>query len=138
MFREELYNKLKKRKIVFLCIENSCRSQIAEAMAKKLCNKPNVEFISAGIHPANEVDRKALEVLRKENIIWNGKPKIISEIREVDIVVTMGCGVVCPTISGAKIIAWDIPDPKGKEIEEYSKTLNLIKEKIIEFLKEVG
>lgn len=129
--------KLKKKKIAFVCVENSCRSQIAEAIAKKLYNRPDLEFVSAGAHPANEVDRKALEILREENIIWDGKPKIISGVGSTDIVVTMGCEIVCPTIPSAKIIAWDIPYTKGKGVEEYRKTLNIIKEKIIKLLKEV-
>jgi len=133
---EELYKKLKKKEIVFLCVENSCRSQIAEALAKKLLKNPNMEFVSAGTQPEERVDPKVLEVLKEESIIWQGKPKSISGIGKPDIVVTMGCGVVCPTIPGARIIEWDIPDPKGKEIEEYRRTLHIIKEKIIELLKE--
>ena len=134
---EETYRKLKKKKIAFLCVENSCRSQVAEALAKKLCNRPNLEFVSAGTHPASEVDPKALEVLRKENITWTGKPTNLSEIGQVDVAVTMGCEVVCPAIPGTKIVNWDIPDPKGKGIEEYHKTLNIIKEKVVELLKEI-
>lgn len=133
----KVYNKLKKKRIAFLCVENSCRSQIAEALAKNLCNSPNLEFLSAGTNPAGEIDPKALEILQEENIIWHGKPKVISSIEPIDIVVTMGCEVVCPTIPGVKIIAWNIPDPKGKGVEEYRRTLNIIKEKILELLKEV-
>lgn len=129
--------KSKKKRIVFVCIENSCRSQIAEALAKKLCQNPNLEFVSTGTHPADEVDIKALEVLKDEGIIWHGKPKILSNEEPVDIVVTMGCEVVCPVIPGAKIIAWDIPDPKGKTIEDYRKTFGIIKEKVTELIKEV-
>lgn len=134
---EELYKKLKKKTVVFLCVENACRSQIAEALAKKLCNRPNLEFVSAGTHPANEVDQKALEVLREEGIIWRGKPKIVPDKEPVDVVVTMGCEVECPAISGARIIAWDIPEPKGKDIGEYRGILPIIKEKISELLKEM-
>jgi len=123
-------------RIAFICVENSCRSQIAEALAKKLCDKPNIEFISMGTHPANEVDPKALKVLQEEGIRWQGKPKIISNKEKIDIMVTMGCDVACPIIPGAKIIAWDIPDPKGKDIQDYRRTLGIIKEKIIELIEE--
>lgn len=91
-------------KIAFICKENACRSQMAEALAKKMFIKHDMGFVSAGTHPANEVDQRALDVLREENIIWSGKPKNISEIGQVDIVVIMGCEVVCPTIPGAKTI----------------------------------
>jgi len=133
---EELYNKLRKKRIAFVCVENSCRSQIAEALAKELCDRPDLEFVSGGTHPADEVDQKALEVLQEEGIKWRGKPKTIPR-EPIDVVITMGCDVVCPVIPGAKKIDWDIPDPKGKDIEEYRKTLRIIKEKVMELLKEV-
>ena len=110
---EEQYRKLKRKKIAFVCTENSCRSQIAEALAKKLCDKSNVEFVSMGTHPANEVDRKALEVLKDEGITWYGKPKIISNKESIDVLITMGCDVICSVISDVKIVRWEIPDPKG-------------------------
>ena len=127
----------KRKKIAFLCVENACRSQIAEAVAKTLCNRPNLEFVSGGTNPAKQVDQKALEVLREEGVIWHGKPKIIPDKEPIDEVVTLGCEVECPTIPGAKIIAWDIPDPKGKDIEDYRRTLRLLKEKISGLLKEI-
>ncbi|HDP36364.1 MAG TPA: hypothetical protein ENN27_00625 [Candidatus Atribacteria bacterium] len=133
---EELYKKLKKKRIAFVCTENSCRSQIAEAVAKKLCDKSNIEFISMGTHPATEVDQKALEVLQEEGIRWHGKPKIISNKEQIDVIVTMGCDVACPIIANVKIVRWDIQDPKGKGIDDYRRTLRIIKEKIIELLKE--
>lgn len=121
-----------------MCIENSCRSQIAEALAKKLCNNPNTEFVSFGTHPASGVDRKALEVLqREENIIWQGKPKVLTGKESIDIVVSMGCDVACPVVPGVKRIEWDIPDPRGKDIEDYRKMLNIIRERITELLNEV-
>lgn len=123
--------------IAFLCVENSCRSQIAEALAKKTSKNPDLKFVSAGTHPADEVDRGALEILRNEGIIWHGEPKLISDSETIDYVVTMGCEIVCPVIPGAEIIEWDILDPKGKTIEDYRKTLSVIKENILKLLKEL-
>jgi len=77
-----------------------------------------------GTNPANEVAQKAIEVLGEEGIIWNGKPKFISEKEPIDIVVTMGCEVTCHVIPQTKIVAWDIPDPKGKQIDEYRRIVN--------------
>jgi arsenate reductase len=111
---------------------------MAEALAKKLSNRPNIEFVSMGTQPAREVDPKALEVLRQENIIWHGKPKGLQDKEPIDVVVTMGCEVECPVIPGAKRIDWDIPDPRGKDIEDYRKMLGTIKEKVMELLKEVN
>ena len=134
---EEMYKKLKKKRIAFVCLGNSARSQMAEALARKLSKSPNIEFVSMGTHPEQEVDPKALEVLREENIIWRSKPKGVQDKEPIDVVVTMGCEVECPTIQDAKRIDWDIPDPHGKDIEDYRKTLSIIKEKVTELLKEV-
>ena len=134
---EEAYKKLKKKRIAFVCLGNTARSQMAEALARKLSNSPNIEFVSMGTRPAGEVDAKTLEVLREGNIIWRGKPKGVQDKEPIDVVVTMGCEVACPSIPDAKRIDWDIPDPHGKDIEGYRETLSTIKGKVTELLKEV-
>lgn len=131
-------SELKKKKIVFLCAENSCRSQIAEALALNLFKRDDLEFASMGTQPAMEVDKGALEILKEEGIFWDGKPKVLSYEQKPDIVVTMGCDVGCPVILGAQVIQWNIPDPKGKSIEEYRKVLNIIKEKLTELINKIG
>ncbi len=134
---EELYNKLKRKRVLFLCVGNASRSQIAEALARKLCDTPKLQFTSAGTRPADEIEPKAVEVLKEEGITWQGKPKMFSEKEPADVVITLGCGVECPTIPGAEIIAWDIPDPKGKDIKEYRKVLSMIKRKVSQLLKKM-
>src|SRR4030043_709550 len=133
---EGVCRKLKKR-IAFVCVGNSCRSQMAEALAGELSNRPDIEFLSMGTHPAPEVDPKALEVLREENVIWHGKPKSIKDKQPIDVAVTMGCDVACPVISGAQRIEWSISDPRGKDIEDYRRALGIIKEKVAELLREI-
>jgi len=134
---EEVYKELKKKRIAFVCLGNSARSQMAEALARKLSNGPNIEFVSMGTHPEREVDPRALEVLREENITWHGKPKGVQDKEPIDVVVAMGCEVACPAIPDARRIDWDIPDPSGKDMEGYRETLSIIKEKVTELLKEV-
>ena len=134
---EEMYKKLKKKRIAFVCLGNSARSQMAEALARKLSKSPNIEFVSMGTHPEGEVDPKALEVLREENIIWRGKPKGVQDNDPIDVVVTMGCDVACPAIPDARRVDWDIPDPHGKDIAAYREALSIIKEKVTELRKEV-
>jgi len=124
--------------IAFLCVGNASRSQMAEALAKKLCPSPKLRFISAGTKPASEVAPETLQVLKEEGITWLGKPKALWDREVVDVVVTMGCEVECPVIAGAKIIAWDIPDSKGKDIGEYRRVLKMIKRRILELLEEMG
>jgi arsenate reductase len=125
-------------KIAFLCIENSCRSQIAEALAKKMFCRSPIEFVSAGTHPSRSVDPMAIKVLNEEGINWNRKPKHVSTIGKADIVVTMGCDVECPYIPGAKIVGWDIPDPKGKLVEEYRRVRDRIKQELSRLIKRVS
>lgn len=111
---------------------------MAEALAKKLSDNPDYEFLSAGMSPARATATNALEVLKEIGIIWEGKPKSITDILDkgkIDIVVTMGCEVRCPLIPGAKVIKWEIADPIGKDIEGYRETLNIIKEKVVDLIQ---
>ena len=133
---EGLYRKVKKR-IAFICVGNSCRSQMAEALARKLSKSLNLEFMSMGTDPARQVEPKAPEVLREEGIIWHGKPKAIQDGEPIDIAVSMGCEVGCPLIPGAERIDWDIADPCGGDIDTYRRTLAVIKQKVTELLKEI-
>lgn len=122
---------MKKRRIVFACVENSCRSQIAEAIACTLYKGEDTEFASCGTDPADEVDPGALEWVYKESgIAWKGIPKSFSSVKDIDILVTMGCNVKCPYIPGVKTVEWDIPDPKGKSADEYAKVISLINKKV--------
>jgi arsenate reductase len=124
-------------KIAFVCVENSCRSQIAEALAKKMFSKPDIEFVSAGTHPAKKIDFGAIKILKKRQIEWTGKPKSFTEIGIPDILVTMGCDVVCPTIPSVKIINWDIPDPKGKGTDAYLKAVDIIKSNLSQLMEDL-
>lgn len=134
---EEVYNSLKIKTVAFLCIGNASRSQMAEALARKLCPSPKLRFISGGTQPADEIDPKLQQVLEEEGIAWQGKPKKLSDKEGIDVVVTVGCEVGCPAVPGAKVIAWDIPDPKGKDIGEFRRVLSMIKHKILELLEEM-
>ena len=131
-----LCRKVKKR-IAFICVGNSCRSQMAEALARNLSKSSNLEFMSMGTNPARQVEPKALEVLLEEGIIWHGKPKAIQNGEPIDIAVSMGCEVECPLIPGAKRIDWDIADPCGGDIDTYRRTLAVIKQKVTKLLKEI-
>ncbi len=125
-------------KIAFVCVENSCRSQIAEALAKKMFPQAGMEFVSAGTNPAESVDTGAIQFLKQDEINWNGKPKFFSEIGNPDILVTMGCDVECPYIPGARIIEWDILDPKGKKIAEYRQVAQKIKDKLLQLVDKLN
>ncbi len=121
-------------KIAFICTENKCRSQMAEALAEAMF--PEHTFSSAGTDPSEKVDEYALKVLEEEGIHWEGKPKSLNQINQPDILVSMGCDVACPIIPGVQVVEWNIADPKGKEIEVYRHTVVLLKEKIRQFISE--
>lgn len=121
-----------KYKIAFVCTGNSCRSQMAEGWGKEL-GSDIFEVYSAGTHPAEEVNKNAIDVMKEVGIdISKNKPKLLDDIPfEIDILVKMGCGVVCPFISNQYEEDWGLEDPVGKPIEEFRKTRNIIKEKMM-------
>ncbi|MBD3178407.1 MAG: hypothetical protein GF417_01800, partial [Candidatus Latescibacteria bacterium] len=123
-------------RITFACTENSCRSQIAEALAEENYSVLGHEFSSAGTDPAEEVDPGAISMLSELGIDWKGAPKTFAEIATPEVVVTMGCDVQCPFIPGARMIEWEIPDPKGKERDEYLKVRDLIAGKLARLIDE--
>lgn len=126
-----------RKKILFVCIENACRSQLAEAICNNLFSNKLIAY-SAGSDPGTEVNPKAIKSLKSIGIIHEGENKSISEFleMELDYVVGMGCGDKCPIIPGSKILNWDIPDPKQYAQKDFNKIRDLIKNKIIsEFIR---
>ena len=100
-------------RVLFVCIENAGRSQMAEAFARSL----GLDASSCGSNPGLRVNPVAIEAMREKGIDIAGRvPKGFSAVAKADIVVTMGCGDACPYVPG-RHIDWNLPDPKGKEIE---------------------
>lgn len=126
------------KRVAFVCTHNSCRSQMAEAWAKHL-GKSLIEAYSAGTENYPEVKPLAVKVMEESGIdMSDQKPKLISEIpQEIDILITMGCGVACPFIPCQHREDWELTDPSGGPIEEYRKTREIIKEKVIDLLKRI-
>lgn len=126
-----------KKKILFLCTNNSCRSQMAEGFAKKL-GRGKIEVFSAGSNPSGEIDKMAIEVMKEKGIDISGqKSKGFGDLKEKDFdyVITMGCGDVCPFVPARQRIEWDLSDPKGKPIEAYREIRDLIERKVKEFIE---
>lgn len=121
------------QKIAFVCVHNSCRSQIAEALGKKLL--PNCQVMSAGTQLKNEINPDAVHIMKKYYQIDMTKdqyPKLINELGEIDFLVTMGCNVNCPYIPNKVSLDFGLDDPNGKGEEEFLKTAQLIEEKILD------
>ena len=119
-------------KVAFICVENGCRSQMAEGFAEKF-GKGLIEAYSAGSHPAKEVNPLAIKVMKQKEIdISSHKPKGFLDIREknFDYVITMGCQDTCPFLPARNTVQWDIPDPKGGSIETFRKVRDMIEDKV--------
>ena len=117
--------------VLFICIENSCRSQMAEALFNHLAPE-GMRAVSAGSRPASEVKPLVLEVLRDMGIKTDTlSPKLLTrEIAQAaDRIVTMGCPEACPAV-GKPLEDWGIEDPSGGTIEDYRKAGGIIKRKV--------
>ncbi|OGC80092.1 MAG: hypothetical protein A2W07_07830 [candidate division Zixibacteria bacterium RBG_16_43_9] len=126
-----------KSKILFVCIENSCRSQMAEGFAK-FYGKDKIEAFSAGSNPSGKVNELAIEVMKEKGINISGQEsKGFKDLpyESFDFVITMGCGDVCPFVPAKQRIEWQIEDPKGESKEKYREVRDKIEEKIKKFLK---
>jgi arsenate reductase (thioredoxin) len=124
-------NSLMKR-VLFVCIENSCRSQMAEAFAR-IHGVGNVEAYSAGSRPSGKVNPKAVESMKEIGYdLTLHRSKSLDDLPEVewDFVATMGCGDECPYIRAKRREDWAIPDPKDMPLEEFRKVRDLIEEKV--------
>ncbi|NOH15356.1 arsenate reductase ArsC [Clostridium cochlearium] len=121
-----------KPKVAFICVHNSCRSQMAEALGKLLASEV-FESYSAGTETKPKINEDAVRVIKnlyKLDMRKSQYFKLISEIPNVDIVIKMGCNVQCPILPGKHIEDWGLDDPTGKSEEEFIKTANLVEEKI--------
>ena len=129
------------KKVLFVCVENARRSQMAEAFFNKLA-KGQAVAVSAGAKPASKVDAKAVEVMKEIGIdITEQKPKALTMkmVEEVDVVITMGCGAdVCPIVP-KRVEEWKIEDPAGKPIAMFREVRNEIRkmvEKLVRALED--
>lgn len=127
-----------KKRVAFICVHNSCRSQMAEGWAKKL-GSDALEVYSAGTENYHEVKPLAVKVMEETGIdMSEHHPKLLSDIpEEVDILITMGCNVVCPFIPNSHSEDWALTDPSGGPIEDYRETRDIIKDKVEDLIRRV-
>ncbi|HVE61733.1 MAG TPA: arsenate reductase ArsC [Chitinophagaceae bacterium] len=120
-------------KILFVCVENSNRSQMAEAFAKILGDE-NIEVHSAGSKPSGSINPKAIGAMNKLGYdLASHKSKSLDEVKQhapFDVVVTMGCGDACPWMPAKKFIDWEIPDPRDMNEKEFIEVRDSIAEKV--------
>ena len=132
---------MKKLKLLFVCIENSNRSQMSQAFAKILGGE-NIESFSAGSKPSGIVNPKAIAAMKELDYdLSKHDSKSLDEVKAFapfDAVVTMGCGDACPWMPAKKFIDWQIPDPKNMEPLQFNEVRDLIKRKVEELIKELA
>lgn len=122
-----------KPKVAFICVHNSCRSQIAEALGKALASDV-FESYSAGTETKPQINQEAVRLMKKLygiDMEQTQHSKLISDIPEPDIAISMGCNVGCPFIGRPFDDNWGLEDPTGKNDEEFKKVIDEIQKQIM-------
>ena len=122
-----------KPKVAFICVHNSCRSQIAEALGTLLASDV-FESYSAGTEMMPQINQDAVRLMKRLygiDMEQTQRSKLLSELPEVDIVITMGCNVNCPNLPCKHREDWGLDDPTGKSEVEYLNTISAIEEKVL-------
>ena len=130
------------KRILFVCVENSCRSQMAKGLAQHH-GRGDILASSAGTTPAEMVDESAIQVMKEKGIdISHHKPQKIDDdmITKNDVVVTMGCcsaEELCPVFYHGHKVDWNIPDPKGGSIETFRTIRDSIEKQILDLIEDL-
>jgi protein-tyrosine-phosphatase len=126
--------------ILFVCVHNAGRSQMAAGYAQAL-GDDRVEIRSAGSEPADQINPNAIAVMAEEGIdITGSAPKILTTdaVRESDVVITMGCGDTCPVFPGKRYEDWELTDPAGQPVEVVRAVRDDIKARVEALLAEIA
>jgi len=129
-----------KPKVAFICVHNSCRSQIAEALGKALASDV-FESYSAGTETKPQINQDAVRLMKAIygiDMEQTQYSKLISDIPEPDIAISMGCNVGCPFIGRPFDDNWELEDPTGKSDEEFEKVIDEIRVRIMELKQRLG
>lgn len=122
------------KKVAFICVHNSCRSQIAEALGRKLASDI-FESYSAGTETKPQINQDAVRLMKEIHSIDMEKQqhsKLLSALPAIDIIVTMGCNVDCPYLPCSHREDWGLDDPSGQADEVFLKTIRRIEEKVLD------
>lgn len=123
-----------KPKVAFICVHNSCRSQMAEAISK-LKASDVFDAYSAGTETKPQINQDAVAIIKElygMDMNETQKSKLLSDIPPADVVITMGCNVTCPYLPCRYREDWGLDDPTGKPKEEFEKTAKVIEQKVME------
>lgn len=129
-----------KPKVAFVCVHNSCRSQMAEAISKYMA-ADSFEAYSAGTETKPQINQDAVSVIKElYGVDMNAvqRSKLLSDIPPVDVVITMGCNVECPYLPCKYREDWGLEDPTGRDREAFVKTASKIEQKVLELKKRIA
>lgn len=128
------------KRILFVCVENSNRSQMSQAFAKIHGNN-QVEAFSAGSRPSGKINPKAIQSMKELGYdLSSHHSKSLEEVKQYapfDAVVTMGCGDACPWMPAKQFIDWQIPDPRDMNETDFRNVRDLIEQKVKDLLQEL-
>ena len=130
---------MNKPKVAFICVHNSCRSQIAEALGKHLAGDV-FESYSAGTETKPQINQDAVRLMKKLygiDMELTQYSKLISDIPTPDIAISMGCDVGCPFIGRPFDEDWGLPDPTGKDEAEFERIIALIEESVLKLVQQI-
>ena len=132
---------MEKKKFLFVCVENSNRSQMSQAFATMLGGE-KVEAFSAGSRPSGKINPKAIAAMKELGYDLSGHAsKSLEEVKihaPFDVVITMGCGDACPWMPARQFIDWQIPDPRHMEEAEFRGVRDFIRDKVKGLLEQEG
>jgi protein-tyrosine-phosphatase len=131
---------MNRKRVIFVCVENSNRSQMAEAFAR-IHGGEQVEAFSAGSQPSGQINPKAIEAMQEVGYdLTTHTSKGLGQFNRqgFDAAVTMGCGDQCPLVVAKRRFEWQIPDPKALPPDEFREIRNLIEQKVVELLSSIA
>ena len=125
--------------VLFVCLHNAGRSQMSQALFERAAEGRH-EALSAGTTPGDRVHPEVVEAMRELDIdLADRKPRALTRelAEQAEVVVTMGCGDACPVIPGKRYVDWDLPDPKGRPLDEVRATRDEIERRVRELADEL-
>ena len=126
--------------VIFACVHNAGRSQMAAALLERHA-AARVRVRSAGTSPSNEIDPNVVAAMAERGLdVAAARPRGLrdDDLRDADVVITMGCGDACPVVPGTRYLDWDLPDPAGKPLAEIRPIRDDIERRVVDLLRELA
>jgi len=132
---------MQQMKVIFACVHNAGRSQMAAAFFNIYAEPGKAQAVSAGTQPADKVHDCVLHAMKQAGIDLSGvKPQLLTDelAQDADLLITLGCGEACPLVPGLKREDWPLPDPKGKSDDEVCTIRDEIKTRVLRLLQDLN